>query len=170
MDIPLNTLNSLLQETLLLAEEAEVVTNKELFVSFVRENIPFEYLDYLENETNASLEDIWAENYEKLTLDDDMVDDGCCLICEREMKLTRHHLIPRELHQQMTKKKGYTQEFLNKTISICRMCHSTVHRFYTNRDLANTYNTLEVLMSEEKMQKYAKWASSQVGRGNGRIK
>lgn len=82
------------------------------------------------------------------------------------MHLTRHHLIPRELHQQIAKKKGYTQEFLNKTISICRMCHSTVHRFYTNRELANTYNTLEILMSEEKMIKYAKWASTQIGRGN----
>lgn len=166
MDIPLNTLNSLLQETLLLAEEANVITNKDEFVSFIRENIPFEYLDYLENETNASIEDIWTENYEQLTIENEEFDDGSCLICEREMKLTRHHLIPRELHQQIAKKKGYTQEFLNKTISICRMCHSTVHRFYTNKDLANTYNTLDILMSEEKMQKYAKWASTQIGRGN----
>lgn len=164
MDIPLKTLNSLLQETLLLAEEAEVTSNKDTFISFVRENIPFEYLDYLENETNASLEDIWTENYEPQEIEE--VDDGSCLICEREMHLTRHHLIPRELHQQIAKKKGYTQEFLKKTISICRMCHSTVHRFYTNRELANTYNTLEILMSEEKMIKYAKWASTQIGRGN----
>jgi 5-methylcytosine-specific restriction endonuclease McrA len=168
MDIPLSTLNSLLSETFQLAEEAEVTQDKETFVSFVRDNIPFEYLDYLENERNVSLEDIWTEKYEPIPNEE--IDDGSCLICEREIHLTRHHLIPRELHHQVMKKKGYSQEFLNQTISICRMCHSTVHRFYTNRELADTYNTLDALMAQEKILKYASWASSQGGRGNRRTK
>jgi hypothetical protein len=167
MEISLKNLNSLFSETLLLAEEAEVTGDMNTFIEFIRENIPMEYLDYLENETNASLEDIWSENYQ---VQEQEIDDGCCLICEREMHLTRHHLIPRELHHQVMKKKGYPPEFLNKTISICRMCHSTVHRFYTNRELADTYNTLEMLMSQEKMLKYAHWASSQAGRGNRRTR
>lgn len=166
MDIPLSTLNSLLRDTMELAEEAEVTGDMNSFIEFIRDNIPIEYLDYLENESNANLEDIWTENYQiTQSNDEDLIEDGCCLICEREMKLTRHHLIPRELHNQVMKKKGYTKEFLNTTISICRMCHSTVHRFYTNRELADTFNTLDALMAEEKMVKYARWASTQVGRG-----
>lgn len=27
------------------------------------------------------------------------VEDGCCLICERELPLTKHHLVPRETHR-----------------------------------------------------------------------
>lgn len=26
------------------------------------------------------------------------IEDGCCVMCEREMPLTKHHLIPRETH------------------------------------------------------------------------
>lgn len=168
MDIPLETLNTFLRETLACAEESGVTSDLNSFLTFVREFIPPEYLDFLENETNASLEDIWNENY--YVVEDNDVEDGCCLICEREMNLTRHHLIPRETHKQMAKKLGLEADQLNRTISICRMCHSTVHRFYTNKELASNHYTLELIMAEEKMQKYAKWASSQVSRGNRRTR
>lgn len=43
------------------------------------------------------------EEKEEATEEDDIpdgayIEDGCCLICERELPLTKHHLIPRETH------------------------------------------------------------------------
>ena len=47
---------------------------------------------------------------------------------------------------------------------ICRMCHSAVHRFWDNDTLAERFNTVDLIMEEEQMQKFARWASSQVVR------
>ncbi|CAM9438962.1 unnamed protein product, partial [Ectocarpus fasciculatus] len=75
------------------------------------------------------------------------------------MKLTKHHTIPREMHERVAKKLGTPKDVLNQTILVCRMCHSTIHRFFTNKELALEYNTLDSLVEDERIQKYAKWAS-----------
>jgi hypothetical protein len=40
------------------------------------------------------------EPEEEESSDDDgaYIEDGCCLLCERFMPLTKHHLVPRETH------------------------------------------------------------------------
>ena len=70
---------------------------------------------------------------------------GGCAMCERDMPLTKHHLIPRETHKGL-KKKGAGAEQLGCAIMICRPCHSAIHRTLTNKELASKYNSLEKLM------------------------
>ncbi len=146
--------------------------------------LPSSVLTELEKTTGGStfIEDIWIERFEvklptpvsttvsvscvassmiEATDDtDEELDSSCCLVCERTLKLTRHHLYPRETHHTMLKKKKVAhKEELNETISICRLCHSTIHHMFTNIELANTFNTLEMLLSDERYLRYAKWAS-----------
>lgn len=158
-------LNQLLDETIQCANEngsADTFTNFEIFVN---EMLPPDMLELLLYEANANLEDIWKENFERYVCEEDEL-INCCLMCEREIHLTKHHLIPREMHERFLKKSSISKEELNQTIAICRMCHSTIHRFFSNKELAEKYNTFEALMADEKIFKYAKWASGLKQRGN----
>ncbi|KAG2381844.1 hypothetical protein C9374_006228 [Naegleria lovaniensis] len=95
--------------------------------------------------------------------DDDgaYVEDGCCVMCEREMKLTRHHLIPRTCHKKYLKRGQYTKEHLNKCILICRVCHDAVHSFISLDDMAEHYHTLETILSHPKVQRWIPYVSKQ---------
>ena len=162
------SLYELFKETLIYAEESGFTGSFETFKSYIEDMIPFNILEQLYIETNVSLESLWEEKYnsESTENSDGLVEENCCEICEREMKLTMHHLIPRELHEKIEKKTNLPKILLNKTISICRMCHSTVHRIFTNAELAYQYNTVEKLLANDKLLKYAKWASGLTGHGN----
>jgi hypothetical protein len=46
-------------------------------------------------------------------------EDGVCVLCEREMALTFHHLIPRMTHKKMMKK-GLTKTELNVGIMVLK--------------------------------------------------
>ncbi len=43
-----------------------------------------------------------------------------CEICEREVPLTYHHLIPRETHAKVLKKKWHPESMLNSVAWLCR--------------------------------------------------
>lgn len=169
-------LSQLLEETISLAEEDEAIESVQQFTAYICDMLPMEVLQQLEdiNGSNAFLEDIWYERYEDMILakqakalakqeqaaKEDILEDGLCLICERKVRLTRHHVFPRETHKTLVKK-GYDPMQINTTIAICRMCHSTVHRFFTNDELADSYYSVELLLEDDRMMKYAKWASAQ---------
>eukprot|EP00727_Mastigamoeba_balamuthi_P004021 m51a1_g13616 hypothetical protein (224) ;mRNA; f:34-998 len=85
---------------------------------------------------------------------------GECELCEREMPLTKHHLIPREMHARYAKR-GHSKRELNTGISICRPCHSAVHRFWDNKTLASTYSTREALLETEQMAKWIPYIRKQ---------
>ncbi len=170
-----NTLVSqLLEESISLAEEENVIETVSAFSSFICEMLPMEVLQQLEdiNGSTEFLEDIWHERFEevinrrnakeqaKSQSVEEQLEEGQCLICEREVRLTRHHVFPRETHKNLIKK-GYDSSQLNTTIPICRMCHNSVHRFFTNSELSESFYTVELLLSDDRMVKYAKWASMQ---------
>ena len=71
-----------------------------------------------------------------------------CLICQREIPDStlseKHHLTPRS-------KKG------KKTITVCRPCGDQIHQLFSNNELRDTYNTVEALKSDERMQKWIRW-------------
>ncbi|KAG1774565.1 hypothetical protein EV702DRAFT_1122875 [Suillus placidus] len=53
-----------------------------------------------------------------------------CEICEREVRLTCHHLIPRSTHAKVLKKKGrqmHPESMINFVAWLCRPCHSLAH-------------------------------------------
>lgn len=85
---------------------------------------------------------------------------GRCYFCKREMKLSRHHLYPKEMHLKYIKK-SFTRDYLmSNTLSICRPCHSAVHRAESNEMLASTYNTPESLATHPKIIKFVRFICS----------
>lgn len=73
-----------------------------------------------------------------------------CPICKRKdvEHWDKHHLIP--------KLKGGKN---GETVNICRMCHDKIHSIFSEAELANYYNTIEKIMENEDVQKFAKWLS-----------
>lgn len=88
---------------------------------------------------------------------------GCCELCGREgMKITRHHLRPRETHKRYLARGTFTREELQKTIRCCRSCHNAIHAFVPdNNQLAEHYFTVERLLGNEKLLRYVQWVSRQ---------
>ncbi len=74
---------------------------------------------------------------------------GKCELCKREnVKLTNHHLIP--------KQKGGKSEFKNY-VKICIPCGKQIHGLFTGRELKREFNTIEKLKSSNKVQKWIEW-------------
>jgi len=72
---------------------------------------------------------------------------SCCGLCERPVQQTsRHHLVPRE--------EGGRH---GETVDLCQPCHSSVHRFLSNRELAQQYPTVAALRAAEPLQGYLSW-------------
>jgi hypothetical protein len=115
--------------------------------------------------------------------EEECVGPGECVLCERYMKLTRHHLIPKATWTRLESKsrlknlehsfahlniaenndaaKTVRQTFRAQVIDICRPCHSHIHKTYDHWTLATTYNTLDRLVDDPAIAKFAKWASQQ---------
>ena len=74
-----------------------------------------------------------------------------CSLCERPVQSTsRHHLVPRE--------EGGRH---GPTVDLCQPCHSSVHRFLSNRELARQYPTVEALRAADGLQIYLGWIRKQ---------
>ncbi|MBO2033303.1 HNH endonuclease [Siccationidurans ginsengisoli] len=70
-----------------------------------------------------------------------------CGLCERAVQhTTRHHLVPREEGGRYS-----------ATVDLCQPCHSSVHRFLTNRALARQYHTVDALRAADELQSYLNW-------------
>ena len=70
-----------------------------------------------------------------------------CGLCERAVSETsRHHLVPRVEGGRY-----------GPTVDLCQPCHSSVHRFLTNRELARRYPTVEALREAPELQTYLTW-------------
>ena len=109
-------------------------------------------------------------------LDDD---DGTCELCERFIRRTFHHLIPKETHNRYLKKKklpanikavakeigvdpSMSRAWLNTYgTMICGACHRAVHNAVTNEDLAENYNTVDLLLEHDKIFAFVKYNSKQ---------
>ncbi|KAI1787219.1 hypothetical protein LXA43DRAFT_1076263 [Ganoderma leucocontextum] len=84
-----------------------------------------------------------------------------CEICEREVPLTYHHLIPREVHDKALKQKWHPEAMLDSVAWLCRPCHSAVHGVASNEVLAREFYTVELLLAREDIQKWRKYAAKQ---------
>jgi hypothetical protein len=114
--------------------------------------------------------------------DDVMIGPGECALCERYMKLTRHHLVPKSSwnrverlilsgksddflgHIEFASSKPTIREIRNElsfqTVDVCRPCHNQIHQI-DNMELALHYNTIEKLLRVEMIYKFAKFANKQ---------
>jgi 5-methylcytosine-specific restriction protein A len=72
-----------------------------------------------------------------------------CQLCGRTvLRLTRHHLRPKE-HGGV------------ETALLCAGCHRQVHALFTNRTLANQYDSLDKLREDPAIRTYVAWAGRQ---------
>lgn len=69
-----------------------------------------------------------------------------CPICNRELgtNFDEHHLIP--------KSKGGKEK-----IKMHKICHRTIHATFKENELSNRYNTIENLLSHDKIKSFIKW-------------
>ncbi len=107
-----------------------------------------------------------------------------CEICEREVPLTYHHLIPRSTHDKVLKRGWHDESLINSVAWLCRyifilndltivpltylvccsrQCHGMVHRVERCEVLAREYYTVELLLQREDIQKWRKYVSKQRG-------
>ena len=162
--------SELFEEVLNLFDE-EYAANPSLscqdFIAFINDFLPFEVIQHLESllfdGDDAFYESLYNERYfskeEEEEEDSILTNIKYCQLCERDVvRLTRHHLFPREIHNNL-RKKGYDEADLNRCIIICRMCHSYIHKAFSNIQLASNYYTIELLLSDEKINKFCRWAS-----------
>lgn len=76
-----------------------------------------------------------------------------CELCGRKVpKITKHHLIPKE---------HGGKDF--DTADLCPSCHKQIHALYGNKHLSTKLYSIDLLKSDEKIQKYLKFISKQSG-------
>jgi hypothetical protein len=81
-----------------------------------------------------------------------------CEICGRDwIPLSYHHLIPRFVHDKVVKRGWHRREDLQNVAWLCGACHRFVHHFKTHEELARDYYTVELLLAEEDVRKFAAW-------------
>lgn len=86
---------------------------------------------------------------------------GVCPLCQREMDLTFHHLIPRAMHRRKYFRKHFSKAELAQGVDVCRPCHNAIHQFFSEMQLAKDINTLDKLLSQHEIQKHIIWMSKQ---------
>lgn len=90
---------------------------------------------------------------------------GNCELCNRQNELNEHHLIPKINHSNKWFIKHFTKEEMkNRKLWLCKDdCHSTIHKFFTEKELGKFYNTKELLLAHPKVKKYIEWVKKQTG-------
>ena len=86
---------------------------------------------------------------------------GPCTLCEREVALTFHHLVPRKLHKRKRFARQYSREQLNAGIMICQRCHKGLHRLYSETELGSRLNTEQALRDDDAVSRHISWVAKQ---------
>lgn len=86
-----------------------------------------------------------------------------CELCGRNVTLTFHHLIPCKVHSKKKFLREHTKkEMHSRGLYLCKLCHDGIHDIITSeKELAESYNTKELLMAHEGIAKHVKWAAKQ---------
>ena len=85
-----------------------------------------------------------------------------CELCNRVEVLSSHHLIPKQVHSKNWCKKLFTRdEMNNRRANLCNLCHKTVHKFFTHSELGKLYNSVELLLTNQKIINHVKWVKKQ---------
>jgi len=86
-----------------------------------------------------------------------------CELCQRDINLSFHHLIPRTLHSRKWFQKNFSREEMALGLMLCKDCHDAVHRFIPEKNLGTDFNTKEKLLAHEKVQTFVTWISKRGG-------
>ena len=94
-----------------------------------------------------------------------------CELCERPwIPLSYHHLIPRFVHEKAVKRGWHREEDLQNVAWLCGACHRFVHRFKNHEELARNYYTVELLLEEEEVRRFAAWVGKLRWKGGKNIR
>jgi hypothetical protein len=85
-----------------------------------------------------------------------------CELCGRDKPLTFHHLIPKAMHGKKRFQKRHTKDEMRKLgLNVCRLCHNGLHDLLTERELAEQYNSRELLLEHAGVAKHVAWVRKQ---------
>lgn len=87
-----------------------------------------------------------------------------CSLCGRTPRrgTTDHHLIPRTCHGNKWFRRRFTREDMQRTIPVCRECHSAIHKFIpSHKLLGRSYSTRETLLAHEQLHRFVGWVRKQ---------
>ena len=81
-----------------------------------------------------------------------------CELCQRKEILTKHHLIPRSMHQRKSIQKQLSRaEMQTRLLWVCRCCHNYIHLLFDEKELALYWNTRGKLLASDSIQKFIQW-------------
>ncbi|KAI0402287.1 hypothetical protein F4802DRAFT_617956 [Xylaria palmicola] len=81
-----------------------------------------------------------------------------CELCGRGwINLSYHHLIPRFVHAKAVRRGWHRACDLQSVAWLCGACHRFVHRFAGHEELARRYYTVELLLEQEEVRRWAEW-------------
>lgn len=60
-------------------------------------------------------------------------------------------------HRTRRTRRLYDAERRNETVDLCRPCHGHIHATLSEKDLADSYNTIEALKSHPEIHKFIDW-------------
>ena len=84
-----------------------------------------------------------------------------CELCGRRAPLTRHHLIPKALHDKPYVQKRYARsERITATLWVCRPCHNQIHKVFGEKELAVAYNNREALLADPRIRTFVDWLAT----------
>ena len=84
-----------------------------------------------------------------------------CELCARRLPLTRHHLIPKALHDKAYVQKRFDRhQRITATLWVCRACHNQIHRLFSEKELALTYNNRDRLLADDRLRTFVEWLAS----------
>ena len=83
-------------------------------------------------------------------------------LCQRDKKLTFHHLIPKKNHKIKHIQKRFLSFDLNTYgIMTCIDCHKMIHKLIPHKLLALEYNSKEKLINHPELEKFIIWVRLQ---------
>ncbi len=82
-----------------------------------------------------------------------------CQLCQRtDIQLTKHHLIPKSQHSKNRTRKMFTKSQRITSIAwLCRPCHSMIHHYVSEKDMAQRYYTLDALLEFSQIVEFIVW-------------
>ncbi|GAP91579.2 putative proline-specific permease [Rosellinia necatrix] len=87
-------------------------------------------------------------------------DAGGCEICGRDwVGLSYHHLIPRFVHAKAVRRGWHRACDLQSVAWLCGACHRFVHRFADHEALARRFYTVDRLLAEDEVRRWAAWVA-----------
>lgn len=84
----------------------------------------------------------------------------CQLRRRRISRLSRHRLIPRMRHRNKKTRKRFGRQAMTRHIArLCKPCHKQVHALFSEKELAESYYSLDALRQYVDVQRFIEWTS-----------